>query len=552
MHNRCKATRQALERFNLLLASSLGLPVVSEGEKTPKQGSALDRDSKEDLCCQRSLRKALLSPSLAEYQRLRCRVAFHALRFRQEVQELGDRIVQRLQSSGRPFLAFHTGLEKDALAYHGCAERYQDVHTELIQYRRSWMIKHGIVQGELSADSEVQRLNGLCPLMPEEVGILLRAMGYPSDTVIYIAGGEIFGGQRTLIPLGAMFQNLVDRTSLCTVKELTMMYGPEDHLLSPASSPPPLDSEKIRLAAWKNAGPRPRPLPPPAGRPKYPYSVEGWWGWVSETDKEPKSTILELRMQAHKLLWEALDYIVSVEADAFFPGFDRDGNGRPNFASLVMGHRVYESASVKTYRPDRKVIVDILEGIHDHIYKPNHTWLASVREHLNKTIQEEGLIDLSLKTKPLSFLSHPLPECSCRTHKVSEGALHHKGFVKDPQSGIVYGGEEDCPGWMDSGIVVPSDKDGDEEEDPDGVERIPGQFFQEMSSETDIEETRSKADDVQSTEQEEELEGLMNLLRCCWHIEVFDNSPRIFEAMKMEKILSGNGRLQGELANLKV
>lgn len=45
----------------------------------------------------------------------------------------------------------------------------KDVHTELIQHKRAWMIKRGIVKGKLSVDSAEQRLQGLCPLMPEEV-----------------------------------------------------------------------------------------------------------------------------------------------------------------------------------------------------------------------------------------------------------------------------------------------------------------------------------------------------------------------------------------------
>ncbi|KAF3776775.1 Uncharacterized protein EJ110_NYTH47450 [Nymphaea thermarum] len=69
--------------------------------------------------------QALLPPVFEEYQRLRCRVAFHALRFRREVQELGTKIVRRLQTSGRPFIVFDPGLTKDALAYHGCAEQFQ-------------------------------------------------------------------------------------------------------------------------------------------------------------------------------------------------------------------------------------------------------------------------------------------------------------------------------------------------------------------------------------------------------------------------------------------
>jgi hypothetical protein len=41
---------------------------------------------------------------------------------------------------------------------------------ELIQHKRSWMIKRGIVKGKLSVNSAKQRLTGSCPLMPEEVG----------------------------------------------------------------------------------------------------------------------------------------------------------------------------------------------------------------------------------------------------------------------------------------------------------------------------------------------------------------------------------------------
>ena len=62
-------------------------------------------------------------------------MAFHALRFCTEILELGTRIVQRSQASGQTYMAFHTGLEKDALAYHGCAKLFQDVHTELIKDR---------------------------------------------------------------------------------------------------------------------------------------------------------------------------------------------------------------------------------------------------------------------------------------------------------------------------------------------------------------------------------------------------------------------------------
>lgn len=64
-------------------------------------------------------------------------------------------------------------MTREALAYHGCAELFQDVHTELIQHKRAWMKKRGIVKGKLSVDSAEQRLAGLCPLMPEEVSNII-------------------------------------------------------------------------------------------------------------------------------------------------------------------------------------------------------------------------------------------------------------------------------------------------------------------------------------------------------------------------------------------
>lgn len=94
----------------------------------------------------------MLPPHLEEYQRLRCRVAYHALRFREEVQELTTKILNRsmtehktffqfsftllllisrttlsvrLRAPGRPFIAFDPGMTRDALAYYGCAELFQ-------------------------------------------------------------------------------------------------------------------------------------------------------------------------------------------------------------------------------------------------------------------------------------------------------------------------------------------------------------------------------------------------------------------------------------------
>ncbi|GAB2238134.1 hypothetical protein Droror1_Dr00016036 [Drosera rotundifolia] len=401
--------------------------------------------------------QAVLPPHLEEYQRLRCRVSYHALQFRQEVQELATRILNRLRGPRRPFIAYDPGMTRDALAYHGCAELFQDVHTELIQHKRWWMIKRGIVKGKLSVNSAEQRRNGSCPLMPEEVGIALRAYGYPSDSIIYVSGGEVFGGQRMLIPLHSMFENVVDRTSLSTSWELTKIYGRESNLADrPKDSPTVV--EETKHDSWKTSGPRPRPLPPPPARPKS-YNIEGWWGWVAESDNEPESTVMELRTNAHKLLWEAIDYVICTEADVFIFGFDVDGKGRPNFASLVMGHRLYFSAAYVTYRPDRKEISRLIDEIREMEFQPNRTWLSSVRKHMRNSLLD-GLMETSTKSKLSSFLSHPVPECSCSGNRSAR--------TQGPAIGL--GTLHACPSWMGSDLGSRSwEKEKEDDFDEEGT-----------------------------------------------------------------------------------
>ncbi|KAF8412347.1 hypothetical protein HHK36_000309 [Tetracentron sinense] len=446
--------------------------------------------------------QSILPLSMAEYQRLRCRVAFHALHFRSEIQALGHQMVERLRALGQPYLAFHPGLMRDTLAYHGCAELFQDVHTELIQYRRAQMIKQGVVNEELIIDSYVRRGNGSCPLMPEEVGLLLRAMGYPPKTRIYLAGSETFGGQRVLTPLRAMYANLVDRTSLCSKKELSNLIGSETPLPPDPFQPPAGKSKEQLKDEWKKAGPRPRPLPPPPDRPIYQHEKEGWYGWVAEMDAEPDPSPIDLRMQAHRLLWDALDYIVSVEADAFFPGFNNDGSGWPDFSSLVMGHRLYEMASARTYRPDRKFLAELFNNTNDHLYYPKHDWVLSVREHLNKSLSEEGLQRESRLSKSSSFLAHPLPECSCRIVKSAEIPK----TVKDTNNHFLYGGEDECPQWMQRGLTTVALKAAGTEEESSVNENESQDDETDLDEQTESNDNGSRTDATPSLEQDEEMD----------------------------------------------
>ncbi|KAK4365894.1 hypothetical protein RND71_013774 [Anisodus tanguticus] len=434
--------------------------------------------------------QSVLPPSMAEYQRLRCRASFHALQFRPEIEALGKLMVERLRASGQPYLAYHPGLKRDALAYHGCAEIFQDVHTELIQYRRAQMIKQGIISEELSVDSHARKRNGSCPLMPEEVGILLRAMGYPPRTRIYLAGSETFGGQRVMIPLRAMYTNLVDRTSLCSKQELANLVGPETPLTLDPYQLIPVKSANQLKEEWDKAGPRPRPLPPPPDRPIYRHEKEGWYGWIAEKDMEPEPSPNDQREQAHRLLWDALDYIVSVDAEVFFPGFDNDGSG-PDFASLVMGHRLYEMASARTFRPNRKYLAELFNNTVDHLYYPPRNWTVSVREHLNKSLAEEGLWQESNLSKTMFFLSHPIPECSCSTVKATD--IVHSG--KNNNLHLLFEGQDECPKWMRQ--LRTQETNADEVDSQEDETDLDGQLESERYNGTDA---------IPSLEQDEEMD----------------------------------------------
>ena len=58
-------------------------------------------------------------------------------------------------------------------------------------------------------NSTEHRRKGLCPLTPKEVGIFLSGLGYPSTTLIYIAAGEIYGGDYSMAELKKQFPNLI-------------------------------------------------------------------------------------------------------------------------------------------------------------------------------------------------------------------------------------------------------------------------------------------------------------------------------------------------------
>ncbi|URE40114.1 GDP-fucose protein O-fucosyltransferase [Musa troglodytarum] len=71
-----------------------------------------------------------------------------------------------------------------------------------------------------ASNPEKGHRHGKCPLTPEEVGLLLRALGFGNDVHLYVASGEIYGGEETLSPLKALFPNFHSKETLATKEEL--------------------------------------------------------------------------------------------------------------------------------------------------------------------------------------------------------------------------------------------------------------------------------------------------------------------------------------------
>lgn len=152
-----------------------------------------------------------LDPDL---QKLRCRVNYHALKFTDTILEMGKKLVQRMRMKSEHFIALHLRFEPDMLAFSGCYfGGGEKERMELGKIRRRWKSLH-------ASNPDKERRQGRCPLTPEEVGLMLRALGFGSDVHLYVASGEVYGGEETLAPLKALFPNFHSKETLASMREL--------------------------------------------------------------------------------------------------------------------------------------------------------------------------------------------------------------------------------------------------------------------------------------------------------------------------------------------
>ncbi|CDY47678.1 BnaC04g03810D [Brassica napus] len=168
-----------------------------EEKRTPLHASPqwirahyLKRINRERVLLLRGLDSRLSNDLPSDLQKLRCKVAFQALRFSPRILELGNKLASRMLSEGQ-YLSLHLRMEKDVWVRTGCLP--------------------GLTP---------EKLAGLCPLTALEVTRLLKALEAPKDARIYWAGGEPLGGKEALEPLTKEFPHLYNKHDLALPGEL--------------------------------------------------------------------------------------------------------------------------------------------------------------------------------------------------------------------------------------------------------------------------------------------------------------------------------------------
>ncbi|KAG9138205.1 hypothetical protein Leryth_001430 [Lithospermum erythrorhizon] len=153
----------------------------------------------------------------SDLQKLRCKVAFHALRFAPPIMELGNKLTERMRSKG-PYLALHLRMEKDVWVRTGCLPGFDpELDAIVIKERKQ---KPELLTSRSNMTFHERKLAGLCPLNSMEVARLLKALGAPQSARIYWAGGNPLGGKDALQPLITEFPQFYNKEDLALPGEL--------------------------------------------------------------------------------------------------------------------------------------------------------------------------------------------------------------------------------------------------------------------------------------------------------------------------------------------
>ncbi|GKA65345.1 O-fucosyltransferase 20-like protein [Tanacetum coccineum] len=177
----------------------------------------LRRMRREGVLLLRGLDSRLSKDLPSDLQKLRCKVAFHALRFAPPIRELGEKLTERMRSKG-PYLALHLRMEKDVWVRTGCLPGLSPEYDEIIHNERK--SRPELLTSRSNMTYHDRKLAGLCPLTALEVTRLLKALEVPKTGRIFWAGGNPLGGLEALSPLVTEFPNFYNKEDLGLAGEL--------------------------------------------------------------------------------------------------------------------------------------------------------------------------------------------------------------------------------------------------------------------------------------------------------------------------------------------
>lgn len=177
----------------------------------------LKRLNREGVLLLRGLDSRLSKDLPSDLQKLRCKVAFNALRFAPPVLELGNKLAERMRSKG-PYLALHLRMELDVWVRTGCQPGLSHEYDEIINNERKQ--RPELLTARSNMTYHERKLAGLCPLNAMEVARLLKALGAPRSTRIYWAGGQPLSGKEALQPLTREFPHFYNKEDLALPGEL--------------------------------------------------------------------------------------------------------------------------------------------------------------------------------------------------------------------------------------------------------------------------------------------------------------------------------------------
>lgn len=101
------------------------------------------------------------------------------------------------------------------LAFTGCSHNLTTEEDDELKTMR-YEVNHW---KEKEIDGSERRQMGGCPLTPRETSLLLKGLGFPSTTRIYLVAGEAYG-KGTMQSLNQDFPNIFSHFSLSTEREL--------------------------------------------------------------------------------------------------------------------------------------------------------------------------------------------------------------------------------------------------------------------------------------------------------------------------------------------